>query len=323
MDENIISIRHKDVLIADTAFADFMSLTENYLNISAKNNPSKFSNLTGIELERISVLAMKEIAPQTPFRAEEIHLVSAQSFPDIIAERYYGVEVKSTKQNHWTSTGSSIVESTRNHDVENIYMLFGKLGGNPPEFKCKPYQDCLYDIAVTHSPRYLINMEIGKNETIFSKMGTTYNSLRTSPDSIEKVRNYYRNKALKEKKKEMPWWLSGSASESAFNVRHFSSLTPDEKRYIIAEIFILFPNIISNINQDKFINVALWLCTYHYILISNLRDHFSAGGKIKFVDGVRLNQPIPAIIGKVINSCTTIERMLNSCDNEIISFIVE
>ena len=81
-------------------------------------------------------------------------------------------------------------------------MLFGKLGGTPPEFKCKPYQDCLYDIAVTHSPRYLINMELEKNETIFSKMGTTYDDLRTSPDSIEQVRNYYRNKALRENKKD-------------------------------------------------------------------------------------------------------------------------
>jgi hypothetical protein len=221
MDENIISIRNKNKLIADNAFSDFMVLTENYLNELSKNNPLNFANLTGAELEQVSVSAMKEIAPQTPFRSEEIQLVSAQTFPDIIAEKYYGVEVKSTKQNHWTSTGSSIVESTRNQYVDNIYMLFGKLGGTPPEFKCKPYQDCLYDIAVTHSPRYLINMELEKNETIFSKMGTTYDDLRTSPDSIEQVRNYYRNKALRENKKEMPWWLSGSAAESAFNVRHF------------------------------------------------------------------------------------------------------
>lgn len=61
---------------------------------------------------------MKELCGRTPFRAEEIRLVSAQYFPDIIAEKYYGVEVKSTKENHWTSTGSSIVESTRDKNVE-------------------------------------------------------------------------------------------------------------------------------------------------------------------------------------------------------------
>lgn len=324
MDENIISIRNQNKLIADNAFSDFMVLTENYLNELSKNNPLKFANLTGAELEQVSVSAMKEIAPQTPFRSEEIQLVSAQTFPDIIAEKYYGVEVKSTKQNHWTSTGSSIVESTRNQYVDNIYMLFGKLGGTPPEFKCKPYQDCLYDIAVTHSPRYLINMELEKNETIFSKMGTTYDDLRTSPDSIEQVRNYYRNKALRENKKEMPWWLSGSAAESAFNVRHFSSLTPCEKHQVVAEMFLLFPSIIGNTGSDKFINVSLWLCTYHYILASNLRDYFSAGGKIKYVDGVKLKNPIPAIIGRVVNNSSTIKKLLNNTfDFEILSLVKE
>lgn len=324
MEENIISIRNQNKLIADNAFSDFMVLTENHLNELSKNNPSKFANLTGSELEQVSVSAMKEIAPQTPFRSDEIQLVSAQNFPDIIAEKYYGVEVKSTKQNHWTSTGSSIVESTRNQYVDNIYMLFGKLGGTPPEFKCKPYQDCLYDIAVTHSPRYLINMELEKNETIFSKMGTTYDDLRTSPNSIEQVRKYYRNKALSENKKEMPWWLSGSAAESAFNVRHFSSLTPKEKQHIVAEMFLLFPTIIGNTSTDKFINVSLWLCTYHYILASNLRDYFSAGGKIKYVDGVKLKNPIPAIIGRVVNNSSIIKKLLqNTFDFEILSLVKE
>ena len=323
MDENIISIRHKNKLIADNAFADFMSLTEGHLNQLSQENPSKFSNLSSSELEHISVTAMKEVSPQTPFRSEEILLVSAQTFPDIIAEKYYGVEVKSTKQNHWTSTGSSIVESTRNQCVDNIYMLFGKLGGNPPEFKCKPYQDCLYDIAVTHSPRYLINMELDKTETIFAKMGTTYDDLRTSSDSIEQVRNYYKTKALRENKKEMPWWLSGQAAQSSFNVRHLSSITPEEKERIIAEIFLLFPSIISDKNQDKFINVSLWLCTYHYILASNFRDYFTAGGQIKFVDGIKLTQPIPAIIGRAVNNSNTIKKLFDPLDFELLSLIKE
>lgn len=323
MDENIISIRNHDKLITDDEFSKFMKLTEDYLNKLSEDNPKEIANLTASQLEQVSVSAMKEIAPQTPFRSEEIQLVSAQTFPDIIAEKYYGVEVKSTKQNHWTSTGSSIVESTRNQDVNNIYMLFGKLGGNPPEFKCKPYQDCLYDIAVTHSPRYLINMELEKNETIFSKMGTTYDDLRTSPDSIEQVRNYYRNKASRENKKEMPWWLSGSAAESAFNVRHFSSLTQSEKHQVVAEMFLLFPSIIGNTSSDKFINVSLWLCTYHYILASNLRDCFSAGGKMKYVDGVELINPVPAIIGRVVSTSATIKELLDNPSDEILSLVKE
>ena len=55
--------------------------------------------------------------------------------------------------------------------IERIYMTFGKLGGNPIEFLSKPYEQCLYGIAVTHMPRYLIDMRLNQGETIFDKMG--------------------------------------------------------------------------------------------------------------------------------------------------------
>lgn len=57
-------------------------------------------------------------------------------------------------------------------------------------------------------------MELTKEQTIFSKMGVAYDQLRNAPDSIEIVRKYYREKAIKAKKKAMPWWLGTSAEES-------------------------------------------------------------------------------------------------------------
>ena len=94
-------------------------------------------------------------------------MVSGQRFPDIVAGQHFGVEVKSTKENKWVSTGSSIVESTRVDDVGSIYMLFGKLGGIPAEFRCKPYQNCLYDIAVTHSPLFDRHERVTRKHYIF------------------------------------------------------------------------------------------------------------------------------------------------------------
>lgn len=91
-------------------------------------------------------------------------LVSGHVFPDIILhECNYGVEIKSTQKDAWTSTGSSIVESSRSEKANRIYLLFGKLGGEP-EFRCKPYQQCLSNIAVTHAPRYLIDMNLRTND---------------------------------------------------------------------------------------------------------------------------------------------------------------
>lgn len=123
MEENIISIRKRDLGLASAAFADFMSMTENCLNSRAEVSPKQYSRLSASELEQLSVDIMKEIAPSTPFRDTDIQLVSGHSFPDIMAGSYYGVEVKSTQSNHWTSTGSSIVESTRNKTVEDIISV--------------------------------------------------------------------------------------------------------------------------------------------------------------------------------------------------------
>lgn len=113
-------------------------------------------------MEAVALNVLHEVSPQTPFRKEEIKLVSGAKFPDIQAEKYYGVEVKTTSTNTWKSIGSSIVESTRIEDVSMIYMLFGKLGGDYAEFRCKPYEECLDNISLTHQPRYQIDMELDK-----------------------------------------------------------------------------------------------------------------------------------------------------------------
>ena len=142
MAENIISIRKHDARLANEAFADFMQKTESALNDKAQANPMAFSALTASRLERLSVQCMREICADTPFRADEIRLVSGLAFPDIVTETFYGVEVKSTQADHWRSTGSSIIETTRDKNVASIYMLFGKLGGKPA-VRCRPYEDCL------------------------------------------------------------------------------------------------------------------------------------------------------------------------------------
>lgn len=49
--------------------------------------------------------------------------------------------------------GGSVAEGTRVEDVEHIFILFGKLH-KPVEFRTRRYEECLCDIAVTHSPRY-------------------------------------------------------------------------------------------------------------------------------------------------------------------------
>lgn len=321
MEDNIIAIKHQSEERANLAFRDFMRTTECVLNQKVGLNPDRFKGIPSKEIpkciEEYSLRTMKEIAPSTPFRPDEIVLVSGHTFPDIIAERYYGIEVKSTTQNHWTTTGSSILESTRNAHVENIYMLFAKLGGFP-EFRCKPYQDCLSDIAVTHFPRYLINMELPPSETIFSKMGITYDELRNSPDQIEKVRNYYRH--LAKNKEEMPWWLEGV---SKMNIAFFNNLPRDKKRELQIKAYALFASdILSPSNfKDKYKNVSLWLCSYYSLLCNNMRDAFSAGGRCTSLKGITLKYSIPKTVGNMLALLPEIREELRNPGMELLDAI--
>jgi len=312
--ENIIQI--KDRLgndMAKLAFADFMAKTESRFNELSKNNPMLFKKCSPSQLEEQTESVLKEIAPSTPFRPEEIKLVSGHSFPDVIAEKFFGVEVKSTKENHWTSTGSSIVENTRNDLVENIYMLFGKLGGTPPEFKCRPYEDCLYQIAVTHSPRYLIDMELREKnqQTIFDKLQTSYDAFRKDSQKIDRIREYYIREAVKSGKEEMPWWVGRQSLNDQDDmttppITLFSNSPMKDE--IKAEIFLLFPEVING----KYANAALWLCTHKYMLCPNMRDEFSASGKVRSVNGKPLSIELPHVFQTIVELMPIISRLLKS-----------
>lgn len=312
--------------LAHEAFAALMSDTERILNKEALENPQKYRGLTSSSLESLAVEKIKEACANSPFEANEVKLISGQRFPDIVAGKYYGIEVKSTKEDHWTSTGSSIVETTRVENVEDIYMLFGKLGGRVPQFKCRPYQDVLYDIAVTHSPRYLINMELRKEDTIFSKMGTTYDDFRNSPDSISLARHYYRERARAQNRQEMPWWITTDNVESAhsFNIKLWNSLDLRERKELQTKCMILFPEALNPArNMTKYNNTTLWLCSYHQVVNPNIRDLYSAGGKITHVNGVRLTRPVAQVFNIIVDYSDGIKALLSHPTREMLQMIKE
>lgn len=289
--ENIIAIRNHDIDAANAAFADFMRKTEDCFNQKSKQDPCLYKDVSPGELEKITERMLKDIAPSTPFNPTEIHLISGHRFPDIVAEQYYGVEVKSTKDNKWTSTGSSIVETTRIDTIDNIYMLFGKLGGTPPEFRCRPYQECLYDIAVTHSPRYLIDMNLQIGETIFDKLDFSYDELRNSPKAIEHVKQYYKEQAIIQGN-QMPWWIDDTETEPiAMNIRLWNSLTVLERNKLKAQMLILFPEIVNS----EYGNAAMWLASAKGVVNPSFRDIISAGGRIYNLNGESIEDGIPKV----------------------------
>lgn len=280
-------------------FRLLMKNTDALLNSDASTKEKYYSTRNGLQLETDVFDALCESAKNTSFE-NTIQLVSGASFPDIVANRFYGVEVKSTNKNHWKSIGSSILESTRDQNVERIFLTFGKLG-SPVKFMSRPYEECLSGISVTHYPRYQIDMELGAGETIFDKMGIPYDELRKMENPVAPVSKYYKSKL---KDGESLWWASdGDIEENVVpvTVRLWSSLTAEQKSYYTAKGYALFLEIFAHSNSKKYQRYALWLATNCGIVNTNIRDQFSAGGQFDVITGDGVFEKMPAVVEKNID----------------------
>jgi hypothetical protein len=273
---------------------EFSVLIENTLselNLSAKHLAKKLDNLSGNKLEPFVRDIMVTQAIGTPFE-NSIELVSGQKFPDIVAKKYYGIEVKSTTQNHWKTTGNSVLESTRVEGVERIFMLFGKLV-KPIEFRCRPYEECLSEVVVTHSPRYLIDMNLPVGGTIFDKMNISYQSLRITQNPIKPIVDYYKTKL---KPGEDIWWLEHGENikASSLVIKIWANLSVFEKQELKIKSMAFFPEVFGNSN-DKFGRLSIWLVTSEAIVCPNVRDLFTAGGKSDLQVGKKNYKRVPKI----------------------------
>lgn len=297
------------------SFYALMKNTDDLLNEDAKKREEYYLHRGGKLLESDVRDALTECAEGTPF-AGSIELVSGASFPDIVANKFFGVEVKSTAKNHWQSIGSSILESTRDKNVERIFMTFGKLA-RPVEFLSKPYEDCLSEIVVTHYPRYRIDMHLQENneKTIFQKMHVDYDTLRVMENPVPVVSAYYKRHL---KPGESLWW-SGDNSALPVTARLWKVLSAEEKEELIVTGYVLFPEIFGSNSSRKYDRYVLWMATKNGIINPNVRDSFSAGGKVLLPteDGIQVK--MPAAFGRINKYKMMIEELLADMDEDTLS----
>ena len=289
-------------------FQQLMKKTDEYLNNEAKGHESYYQQRAGQPLEKDVYEALSQCAKGTKFE-KTIQLISGAHFPDIQIKNFYGVEVKSTIKNHWTSTGSSILESTRDINIQRIYMTFGKLG-HPVEFRSRPYEECLSEIAVTHYPRYKIDMELKKGETIFDKIGISYDKLRQMKNPVEPVSEYYKSQLGPG---ESLWWASDSTIEDQsvpITVKLFSSLLSEEQEKLRVILYAMYPQILGKRN-DKYNNPALYLMTRYGVVNPSFRDMFSAGGQEELPLRTGVLVRMPASFGRIARYKDLIEETIN------------
>jgi hypothetical protein len=197
-------------------------------------------------------------------------------FPDIVLGEF-GIEVKFTVKDTWRSVANSIFESTRGKGVKYIYLLFGKMGGDPSVAWGK-YEDCVIHVRTSHVPRF--EVEINPRKSLFKEMGVSYNDFShlPLPDKMAFIRKYARGRL---KKGERLWWLEDNPERGhslPLEVKLYTGLAQEEKRQLRAEAALLCPQIVkSSRTHGKYDDATVYLLTYHGVLCNQARDLFSAG----------------------------------------------
>ena len=241
-----------------------------------------------------------------------IEYIGGHKFPDIVARinkhQAFGIEVKtlSARNDSWKVMGGSIMESTRIPDVSRIHVFCGKQ--HPFEIRYRSFEECVEDVAVTHSPRYMLDMNVSKENTLFRKLGKTYDEIRQMKNPFDAFKSYMvdaRKKRSSSNTEENLWWFSPNADEfskldldeekfasSLVNskVKFWNRLTSLEKQAIRIEMLVAAPSVVDG-NYEY---ACQWLLQTKGVVCPSFRDNFSAGGRTT-VNGVN----VPQIIGKI------------------------
>ena len=205
------------------------------------------------------------------------------AFPDIRVNGY-GVEVKYSQRDTWNAVGNSVFETMRDPTVRAIYVMFGKVGGQP-EVRWARYEDCVTHVRVSNAPRFVVDMAAG-DQPLFERFEITYDAFADLDDDgkMTHVRNYWRKRL---KPGEHLWWLEPSHT-LPLNVRLYMHLPAAEKRTYRAEAALLCPQICKGSRaRGKYEDAAIYLLTYHGVFCPQARDLFSAGSVALRTDGTR------------------------------------
>ncbi len=201
-----------------------------------------------------------------------------QAFPDIVIENF-GVEVKATKGDSWRCIANSVSEGKRSAAVDNIYIMYGKMGGTP-QVRFADYGDSIIHVRTSHVPRFEI--EIGSERSLFEQIGTTYEKFRKL-DMHEKMAHIREYARARLSEGERLWWLEDKPEDEQthslpIEIRLYMDLPLGEKRAIRAEAVLLCPQICGGGRQRrKYTDPVSYMMSYRGVLCPQARDLFSAG----------------------------------------------
>ena len=302
-------------------YENFRSILDNLeekLNYIKANNPTSILCKKGEDFEIVVYNQLSEsirllnLTNQVSLQ----YTLGSHTFPDIIFKfkngEKFGVEVKlsTNKSKGWKTNGNSVVGSTRDKDVTDIFVVFGKMRSvQEIMFKIRNYKDVVSNVVVTHSPRYLIDMETTNETNFFEISGITFAEMLNNDDPISLITSYFLGIG------EKAWWLSDYTPAT---IRMMSELSAEERSLLLSEAFVYFPEVFSS-NTYKFKKIAFWLTTEKSIVTPSLRDNFSAGGMIDIALGDKLYRNVSKIYYVLQQHISFIEQILSATDFEILN----
>lgn len=295
----------------------FVNKVEEQLNTMYNlEGDSRFSRKTSpTEFEKLVVDASKIVIDRQKIKCTIDYTEGGHAFPDIVYQFNdsvsYGIEVKSSTQakaskKSWTTLGNSILGSTR-VDVKDLFIIFIKVGDNGCFIKSARYEDVVSDVAVTHSPRYKLDLNQAPDESFFSKSGIAYSDMVASEDPIGLVTDYFKEQDM------TAWWVAESTPAI---IKNWNELDSKEQDEILAKSFILFPEIIYSNSRDKYRRLSKWLVAEYSVVDSSLRDKFTAGGKVNLSFGEKSFEKMPKIFGTLNNLILLFSKELENVPSE-------
>ena len=246
------------------------------LNVGSWRPPGGVATASAFEKEAERQL---QISASARGVENKIILHSGRKFPDIVFEKSkFGVEIKTAKKG-WACLGNSVAASTLVDGVSEIYLLFGSGEANF-EVRYARYEDSVKSVEVTHSPRYILDMDVPPGGSYLRRIGKDLAEMLAMEDPISCVVEEARRNL---KKGERLWWVSEEMS-TPLRIRLWRAVKTLEKKTLIASAFALFPSQVLKAPRADYSGFALWLIQRHSILHSNVRDDFSSGGRLTSLD---------------------------------------
>lgn len=278
-------------------------------NARIASGAAKYSE-SSKENEEFCVLILKEATVLQGFDPERIIHHGGHTFPDVsIAGTKIGIEIKGSRTGH-TFLGNSVIASTMLPDLEKIYVFYWiddqKIIGY------RDYFECVSGAQVTHSPRFVLDIEADSTECIF---GNTPDKVGTISDvcfgksgiNHKKIIDWMRDLAIANGR--IGWWINDSSDEDveasgSLSIRRYTEIPSDQRGSLMKTAFLCFPGVLKR-GSRMYDGVLMWCLSTRNVLL--YRDAFSAGGRKPVFLTKLTPQPIllPAVISRVIEDLST------------------